>query len=187
MELYEIDIIAEVSFRVTRKKYIFADNATQARKRISETEMLTQDDMRLTFKAWQSNQTIIPLKGIKNILKCIKPIKGQKRGHLTKTQTAVIKAMLLRGEKHARITLKQGGTWTLTSFLFTDINTATIIALRKKNLIIPMVDITTAEWDVQQAIGSMPLGEFSFVLNMKEVKKRKVYYEYIRTHQGTIP
>lgn len=177
MEMYQVETAMNVVFRVDRTLNVFADNAQEAKKE-AEKLMGKPDNNRLRQQIYMSNTPILKVHTLHLSPRAVVPVKGEKRPQLTKIQKKVIQTLLLGGPQ-AKLSFDPGrGEWLNTAVTvgyfgkYTD--SRTVISLRKKNILIP-IETTKEERRVQEALGTMMVGSFAFVLNMKEVKKRKVY------------
>jgi hypothetical protein len=104
---------------------------------------------------------------VKSSAHSIAPVKGQYRTPLTSAQRSVLKLMS-RYPEHCLTYTSVSKAWI---FRHAVVTWPVVAALRKKNLIIPKMSYK--ERVVQQALGTIKKGEYSFILNTKEVSKRK--------------
>lgn len=183
MELYQVKTIITASCKVEQTLQVFAENPSHAKKEAEKAaETLGADKVRNAIY----HGTELKVVNTKCFPQLIAPVKGGKRSTLTRTQKETLKKILIGGEDtQLRYTPDKG--WMImgpvvpgTSWRSNMIDVKTVIALRQKNLLIPL-PMGDTERRVQQAIGTFEVGEFRFILNIKELRKRKVYQDHVNT------
>lgn len=200
MELFRVKTVIKTSCQTEHIVYVFADNDEQAKKEAEKNITKTGGELNkprglieLVEKAMNYERPKIKIEGAQYFPTCIIPIKGVKRSGLTTVQKHVLHCMLYGGGVKAQIRyvpstdspgprlagwrMLNAGNWTGTI-----VDIKTVIALRRKNLLIPM-SVSSEERRVQQALGTFEVGEFRFSLNIKELQKRKLYNEYIKKQE----
>ena len=181
MEMYKSTVMIDVTQRVKQTVYVFAADANKAKKQIDASVQLL-DERKLRNSVATSGEdlrsAVISAKPNK-----VAPQKGKKRPALSKVQKQIIKSML-KGGTSSMLTFNPKNGWqnsaeSQSQSYNRHVDVRTIIALRERNLIKPFA-VDELELTAQQAVGTIGVGEFAFVLNMDEVKKRKVYHDSVR-------
>ena len=183
MELYQVKTIITASCKIEQIIQVFAESLTQAKK---EATKVAQDLGPGKVKRAIYLGTDIKVVNTRCFPTLIAPVKGNRRSALTRTQKDTLKKMIKNGEK-TQLRFTPSGGWQITGPVEPGstwgtgvVDSKTVVALRQKNLIIPL-PMDDTERRVQQAIGTYEVGEFRFILNMKEVRKRKVYQDHVQT------
>jgi len=179
VEMYKTAVVVDVTFRITQDVYVYADGAETAKKRVNN-EVKNMKDNTIRRRAGESKAQI-RTQIISAKPKMVAPQKGRKRPPLTLKQKNTIKAMVLGGPEKSKLQYSPKTGWRNTAAgegFRSLVDVRTVVALRERGLIKPLIT-TENELKAQQAVGSLDVGEFIFVLNMDEVRKRKVYHDVI--------
>ncbi len=175
MEMYKVKATISVTTKVEKSLLVFAEDMDAA---VIEAEQRVRnlDEHALRRQIYDGRGSDFTTHVHHVTPKAVVPEKGVPRSALTKIQKQTLKN-LIDGGAQARLSFDPGmNTWINSgaSDYTRHVDSRTVIALRKKNLIIPIA-MTKEERKVQEALGTMEVGSFAFILNMKEVQKRKVY------------
>lgn len=175
MEMYKVKATISVTTKIEKNLLVFAEDMNAAEVEAGK-QVKDLDASALRRQIYDGRGTDFTTHVHHITPKAIIPEKGVKRSPLTKIQKQTLKN-LIDGGAQAHLTFDPTmNVWinTRMSDYTRHVDSRTVIALRKKNLIIPIV-MTKEERKVQEALGTMEVGSFAFILNMKEVQKRKVY------------